>query len=89
MTYFSYRVIRTIYEVNGEQEVTYQIHQVWSKSVRGKIVGVSEHGSAPIGKTSKELQQDLSLMSQALLKPALDRQTLEEIVDALYPITVQ
>ena len=72
---WNYRVIKTIDKLGYE---VYQIHEVYYDADRKTITGWTG-SSQPLGESLAELQQDMEFMMQALSRPILNSEDLDEV----------
>ena len=77
---WNYRVVRKVWEINGEKEEQFGIHEVYYRNGEPSMVSVDPDAS---GGTLEELKQDLALQLKALEKPTLDYEDIgDEITNA-------
>ena len=68
---WNYRVIRTVYDIEGEELVDFSIHEVYYDT-EGKAVMMTEDAVAPAGDTMEEFKDDLIHYMAALTKPVME-----------------
>jgi hypothetical protein len=80
MSTWNYRVLKRTDQKSGE--VIYAIHEVYYDE-HGKPEGCTEENVAPMGESLAELQDDLDHYQQALKKPVLGYDSLEEVEESV------
>lgn len=72
---WNYRILRSVYNVCGEEEEIHAVHEVYYDSA-GEIVAYSDAPSPLAGNDLEDLKGCLNLLALAFEKPILDKDSI-------------